>query len=176
MKGEGSMRRFSGCVFAGIFLLCTLPLSAFTVSFIIAEAGLPQGAFRPEASNRWETAFMDTFFEAGHIVSNAPVKRLASAEGEFPRECRQELEEARAGGVEYLVLVILEYQASTTGAGPAVFRPGGATMKLYRVNPYRFLAEERHPPAGQRLTSQDENANARTAARMILSHVERNRR
>ena len=47
----------------------------------------------------WESGLMDVFFEAGHIVSNAPALRLDRKPAEaFPEAARPELNEAIAGG------------------------------------------------------------------------------
>jgi hypothetical protein len=79
------------------------------------------------------------FFEAGHIVSNSPILRLAGlsaadfpggdgpARG-FPREIQPELEAAALGGVDYLILALLVYPRGTTD--PRV-KPEEVNLRIY---------------------------------------------
>ncbi|MDR2516690.1 MAG: hypothetical protein LBC88_04830 [Spirochaetaceae bacterium] len=148
------------------FALFALPLNAYTVSVMIAETALPLAAPLAEASIRWETGFMDTFFDAGHIVSNAPLARLAAAAGEVPAECMDDLYAAGEGGVDYFILVLLNYEGYTGTGAP---RPVWAELKMFRVTPYRLVAVTRFPAPGKTLET-DHLANAREAARMLLPH------
>jgi hypothetical protein len=59
---------------------------------------------------------MDAFFDAGHIVSNAPAFQLGDASGAIPREAGHDFDLARTGGAEFFVLVVLKY---TDGFVPA---------------------------------------------------------
>jgi hypothetical protein len=79
------------------------------------------------------------FFEAGHIVSNSPILRLAGLSiadfpgkndpgGEFPREIRPDLEEAALGGVDYLILVLLSYPQ---GAADTKAKPDQVNLRIY---------------------------------------------
>jgi hypothetical protein len=131
------------------FAVLGRPLSAATVNFLVVETGSPrpdspgEGALPFESSALWEACLLDVFFEAGHIVSNSPILRLAglraadfpgknSPGGEFPREVRPELEEAALGGADYLVLVFLSYPP---GAGDTKKRPEEVDMKIYSLKP-----------------------------------------
>ena len=149
------------------FALFALPLNAYTVSVMVAETALPHAAPQAEASIRWETGFMDTFFDAGHIVSNAPIARLASPAGEVPEECMDDLYAAREGGVEYFILVLLNYEGYTGTGAP---RPVRAELKMFKVTPYRLVAVTRFPAPGGTLET-DHLANAREAARLLLTHL-----
>jgi hypothetical protein len=88
-------------------------LPAATVSFVVVETGLPEGSVQPESSARWEGGVMGVFFDAGHIVFNAPVMRLErklpAGTNTIPSELRGEFDEAKAGGADYFVVVLLEY-------------------------------------------------------------------
>jgi hypothetical protein len=131
------------------FAALAWPLSAATVNFLVVETGSPrpdspgEGALPFESSALWEACLLDVFFEAGHIVSNSPILRLAglraadfpgknSPGGEFPREVRPELEEAALGGADYLVLVLLSYPP---GAGDTKKRPEEVDMRIYSLKP-----------------------------------------
>jgi len=58
-----------------IVVFCSF--NAFSlVSFFVIEAGLPEDAGDNPHSLQWENALLDVFFEAGHIISNAPILRL----------------------------------------------------------------------------------------------------
>jgi hypothetical protein len=116
------------------------PLFSATLNFLVVETG-PSGESPSvsESSALWEACLLDVFFEAGHIVSNYPILRLAGlsaadfpgtdspAKG-FPREIRQELEAAALGGVDYLVLVLLGYPRGA--AGPKA-KPEEVNMRIY---------------------------------------------
>jgi hypothetical protein len=157
----------------GVFVLvCVLSagsLPAHTISFIVGETGLSPENPKIEASNRWETGLMDAFFEAGHIVSNAPILRVADpAHEELPPEFRRDFFDAREGGVEYLILALLEYQGFTGTSGR--LRPARVSLRLFRVSPYQFVIEEQFPRPG-RNPDPDDLINARQAARMMLNQL-----
>jgi hypothetical protein len=108
-----------------IFLaLGTLP--AATVSFLVVETGLAEGSVRPQSSLLWENGLMDAFFDAGYIVSNAPIMRIPEKTTEkLPGPVRIELDEARNGGADYFIVVLLEYPASVSGGIPGSDEPEG---------------------------------------------------
>jgi hypothetical protein len=127
------------------FMVLTWPLSSATVNFLVVETGPlressgedPSAVF--ESSALWETCLLDVFFEAGHIVSNSPIRRLAglsaadfpgkgSPGGEFPREIRPELEDSALGGADYLILVLLFYPQ---GAADTTTKPEKVNLRVY---------------------------------------------
>jgi hypothetical protein len=63
-----------------LFLGASLVLNAeaYMVSFFIIESGLPLEGIKNQHSQLWENAFFDVFFDAGYIVSNTPMMRIAS--------------------------------------------------------------------------------------------------
>jgi hypothetical protein len=101
-------------------VFCALgTLSAAMVSFLVVETGLAEESARPQSSLLWENGLMDVFFDAGHIVSNAPIMRIPEKTTEkLPDPVRSELDEARNGGADYFILVLLEYPASAAGGIP----------------------------------------------------------
>jgi hypothetical protein len=125
---------FIALVLAGFFL-GSLP--AATVSFLIIEKGLSAESARPESSFYWESGMMDAFFDAGHIVSNAPIIRIKDkqADSALPREARRELDEARLGGADFFVVVTLDYHNN-----PAE-KPGEIRLSVYRVSTGQLLYE-----------------------------------
>jgi hypothetical protein len=91
-----------------------LTLQGATVSVLVVETGLPPGAEQRESASVWESGIMDALFDAGHIVSNAPVLRISGVPGgtpggEIPPEARRDFDEARLGGSDFFVLVFLSY-------------------------------------------------------------------
>lgn len=94
-------------------------LSAATVSFLVVETGLAEESARPQSSLLWENGLMDVFFDAGHIVSNAPIMRLMEKTAEkLPDLVRGELDQARNGGADYFIMILLEYSASAVNGIP----------------------------------------------------------
>jgi hypothetical protein len=101
-------------------------LSAATVSFLVVETGLAEGSIRPQSSLLWENGLMDAFFDAGHIVSNAPIMRIPEKTAEkLPGPVRIELDQARNGGADYFIVVLLEYPASASKGIPGFDEPEG---------------------------------------------------
>jgi hypothetical protein len=125
--------------------LSAFPLPAATVSFMVMETGLGESRELNNASILWENTVLDAFFEAGHIVSNAPMLRVpgpaspAGTGAEMPEAAREGFEGAREGGADYFILVHLDYP----GAGDRNQRPRDVSLRLFRVRPRAFIAEER---------------------------------
>jgi hypothetical protein len=131
---------FAAAVFLGIFLV--FRIGAAEVSFLVIETGLPQEDGKKQYSGICENALMDVFFESGHIVSNAPLKRLNfGPSGEIQREAAPEMEEAVRGGAEFFIVAVLDYKS-----GESI--PGNISLILYRLKPYKKIFEERF--AGKR--------------------------
>ena len=97
------------CIVVIIACMGFMSLGAATVSVVVVEMGLPlENGCTPSASI-WENGIMDTFFEAGHIVFNAPCNQITSASGVLPSDVKEDFEEARNGGADFFVLVILNH-------------------------------------------------------------------
>ncbi|GHV94760.1 hypothetical protein AGMMS50293_10800 [Spirochaetia bacterium] len=155
----------------GHFLLLLLgallgsPLAAATVSFMVVETGLPVEAGANQYSGLWESGLLDVFFEAGHIVSNAPVLRLyEKSMEEFPEEAREELNGAVEGGAEYFILAMLDYDAAN------LQKPRNISLRLFRTNPYKKLYEQQYADQASR-TLKDEYDNLKKVARGLVSHL-----
>jgi hypothetical protein len=102
-----------------VFFFSLGALSAATVSFLVVETGLAEESVRPQSSLLWENGLMDVFFDAGHIVSNAPIMRIPGKTTEkLPDPVRNELDQARNGGADYFIVVLLEYSGSAVNGVP----------------------------------------------------------
>ena len=137
------MKKLSFAVILGILGL--LSLNAATVSVLVVETGLPPGNGCTPSAGVWESGFMDTFFEAGHIVSNAPCMQIAAAfdsnadrtasSGVLPREVNSDFDQARIGGADFFVLVILDYKEES------IEHPKDVFVRVFRVSTGELLHE-----------------------------------
>lgn len=128
---------------AGLFLwaVTVLPLPAATVSFLVIETGLPRETENNIHSSLWESGLFDVFFDAGHIVSNAPIKRLdAAPRKSFPDEARADLNEAADGGAEYFIIALLDYPQAAANETP---KPRNISIRVFRISPHKLLHEQR---------------------------------
>ncbi|MDR2209997.1 MAG: hypothetical protein LBO65_00815 [Spirochaetaceae bacterium] len=118
-------------VFAGLTVL-----QGATVSVLIIETGLPSGTGRTESASVWESGIMDALFDAGHIVSNAPILRLPAApDSEIPSQARRDFDEARLGGADFFVMVFLSYPEEDPE------HPREVRMKVFSVSSGKLLYE-----------------------------------
>ncbi|MDR2553484.1 MAG: hypothetical protein LBD31_10030 [Treponema sp.] len=125
-----------------LFLLAgiLIPLPAATISVLVIETGLPPGMGATESASVWESGLMDAFFDAGHIVSNAPILRLEETPGsEFPPEVRRDFDAARIGGSDFFVMVLIKYR----GVPPETEQeePREITIKLFSVSSGKLIYE-----------------------------------
>jgi hypothetical protein len=153
---------------AALVVLGALPLQAAAISVLVAETGLRREVPVSESSGLWESGLLDGFFDQGHIVSNAPIARLEGKAGqEFPEELRGDLNEALEGGMEYMVLVLLDY-GGYSGAG--VPRPRGISIRLFRLRPLQCITEK-HYPGGDAKKPEEVLAMAKNTAGILLPHL-----
>ncbi|MDR2258795.1 MAG: hypothetical protein LBE14_06565 [Treponema sp.] len=125
-----------------LWVITVLPLPAATVSFLVIETGLPSEMENNVYSSLWESGLFDVFFEAGHIVSNAPIKRLdKKPQKPFPDEVRKDLNEAADGGAEYFILALLDYPQAAANETP---KPRNISLRIFKVSPYKLLYEQRY--------------------------------
>jgi hypothetical protein len=156
-----------GLVFP-LWIFLGLPLPAATVSFLVIETGLREELGRTGYSALWENSLLDVFFEAGHIVSNAPVMRLnqAPAEG-FSPEALADFTEAAQGGAEFFILAQLDYRLSQSDAEPT---PWNIVLRIYRISPYGLVHEERLEGLGAS-AAKDESARADQTVRRLIPFI-----
>jgi hypothetical protein len=147
-------------------VLCVFPLSASMVSVLIIETGLKPENSAGEYSTLWEDGLMGVFFDSGHIVSNGAIIRLEKQPAkDFPDEARADFLEAREGGVEYLVIALLEY-TETNGT----YKPSGVSLRVFSVSPGNLVYKREFSAAGD-LGLQEEYVRAREAAGTIITHL-----
>jgi hypothetical protein len=163
----------SGRLFFVFFSLAALtPVSAYTVSFMVVEAGLPGEQGASQYGKSWEDGLFDVFFDAGHIISNAPVLRLAASPlAQFPVEAAESLSAARAGGVDYFVLALLDYREDGVQEGPERPGPWQISLRLFRVSPFALVKEEKFAGSRKTRTGED-SAGAKQAAVKMLPYLE----
>jgi hypothetical protein len=148
-------------------LLCAFPAfqtGAATVSFLVIETGLGEDSAASRHSLLWESGLLDVFFDAGHIVSNAPVLRLARKPAkDFPDEAQAEFDQALEGGAEFFILALLDYADEEQ-------RPENISLRLYRINPRRKIYEQRYSDKTSR-SLQEEFDSLKKAARELVPHL-----
>jgi hypothetical protein len=149
-------------------LLALLPVTqsgAATVLIMMIETG-----GNLEADNNtagvWEGGMMDIFFEAGHIVSNAPALRILTGDDEVPdSETRRGFEEAGRNGADYFVVVRLDYPG---GGVNRIQKPGRVSLKLYKIHPYGVLYDKEF---GVDLLTYETLTNAKKAAMILAPYL-----
>jgi hypothetical protein len=151
-------------------LLAALPglsARASTVSLMVIETGRNGAEVPGESSLLWENSLIDACFEAGHIVTNAPVLSLEKQlTGDIPREAGIDLDEAVRGGMDYLIIALLDYKKLEGN-----FSLAGVSLKLFKTLPYRKIFEQAVSPA-RPAVQKEERENARKAALSLISHIE----
>ena len=149
---------------AALLLLMAFPASAFMVSFMVVETGLGEEASSVYAG-LWEGGLMEAFFDAGHIVTNAPATRLpGKPANDLSGFLEDDFNDAVSGGAEYFILGYLEYQVNR-GAIPV-----GMELKLYKTDSRKLLFEHKFP-AGSGKDVREEIQIARNAGLTIISQM-----
>jgi hypothetical protein len=168
VKKEASMSGKRFWLVFPLWVFLALPLPAATVSFLVIETGLREEWGNAGYSALWENSLLDVFFEAGHIVSNAPVMRLNRIPAEdFPREALADFTEAAEGGAEFFILAQLDYRFSPDGAEPA---PRNIALRIYRTKPYGLIHEERLEGL-EASAARDESARANQIVRRLIPYI-----
>jgi hypothetical protein len=150
-----------------LIIFAALPLGAATVSVLVIEAGLPAESAANQYSGLWESGLLDVFFDAGHIVSNAPVMRLEYFPQEvFPDEAQKDLDEAIEGGMDYIVIALLEYNVKNEG----VQKPRNARLRVFKTEGCQLVYEMSHADAKVK-PLKDEFDSIKTAAKKLLPRI-----
>ncbi|MDR2477497.1 MAG: hypothetical protein LBD18_06910 [Treponema sp.] len=128
-----------------LILFCfftAFPLSAATVSVLVIETGLPRESPASQYSSLWESGILDVFFEAGHIVSNAPLLRLpGKPSAALPSEAEGEMDAALDGGMDYFILALLDYPVSQ---GREILQPRNVSLRLFKTKPKTMICEREY--------------------------------
>jgi len=151
------LKRIVIAVFAAFFL--TFSVSAATVSFYVIEAGMNEES-DTKLSQLWETAFMDVFFDAGYIISNAPVLRLEKS----PSNILQVLDfqEADVCGIDYMLVVLLEYKKELSA-------PDSAQFYIFKVNKQEKIVERNIRL--KQISSRDDFNDIKSIARGFIPYI-----
>ncbi|MCL1815468.1 MAG: hypothetical protein FWG27_06595 [Treponema sp.] len=123
--------------FFALILACVgfLSLEAATVSVQVVETGLPFGSGCSSSAMIWESGMMDAFFDAGHIVSNAPCQQIEKTASLLPPELNGDFDEARIGGADYYVLILINYSNGSPEHPKDVF------VRVFKVSTGEILYE-----------------------------------
>jgi hypothetical protein len=149
-----------------LFIFTGFPVSASMVSFLVVETGIENEIDAGEYSTLWEDGLMGAFFDAGHIVSNGAVIRLAKfPQKEFPDEIRSDYEEASAAGAESLVLVIVEYKVENKKVKPA-----SVLVRIFSTSNQELRYQEKFP-AGNGATLEEEYKSAKQVGKAVARHL-----
>jgi hypothetical protein len=148
----------------GAFL--ALPLPASTVSVLVIETGRNGDNPVKEYSTLWEYGILDVFFEAGHIVSNAPIMQtLRKTAKELPDEARPDMEDAKEGGAEFFVLALLDYK-SPDGGG-AAGKPDAVSLRLFKISGNKAIYQENVNPGTYSSRDEEVQGIKRIARKLV---------
>ncbi|MDR2073105.1 MAG: hypothetical protein LBP60_06710 [Spirochaetaceae bacterium] len=146
--------------FAGL-----IPLQAATVSVLVIETGFPSGTGRTQSAAVWESGIMDVLFDAGHIVSNAPILRIPAApDSEIPLQARHDFDDARLGGADFFVMVLLLFPEED------LEHPREIRIKVFSVSTGKLLYES-SVIAKPWEDSGEELADARKSAERLIPQL-----
>ncbi|MCL2232212.1 MAG: hypothetical protein FWB99_03955 [Treponema sp.] len=144
-----------------LLVILAFPVSASMISFQLVETGLTETASSGQYSRLWESGLMSVFFDAGYIVTSSPIARM-----EFDRQIMEKsLNEAVAGGADYLVLGFIEYNIHRGRALPT-----GIVLRVYDSNSRQRIHEQNFP-AGTGRNDSEEFQLAQSVGRVIISQI-----
>jgi hypothetical protein len=155
----------------GALLAVALGVSAraATVSCMVIETGVQEESPAADSSRLWESALLDVFFEAGHIVSNAPIARAAEKPREsLPEEARAPLNEALEGGAEFFVVAALDYQDPPGTGDP---QPRSVSLRIFKTAPYRVVYSRDYSGRDLHAAGKDETSGAMDLARALATYL-----
>jgi hypothetical protein len=154
------------CVFA------TFPLNAANVSFLVMETGLPEESRSSQYSVMWENGLLEIFFDYGHIVSNAPLMRIFDKpDGAFPSEAERDFEGAKAGGMDFFIIAIIDYTPPRGAENP---RPQNVILRLFNTKSEQMIREQIYSNVASRSTG-EEYENIKKAVAVFAANLRRDR-
>jgi len=152
-----------------LFIFALFPLSAANVSFLVMETGLRQESPTGQYSILWENGLMDTFYECGHIVSNAPLMRVyEKCEDGFPSDAERDYKEAKNGGMDFFIIAIINYSAYR-GNNP---QPHNIILRLFNTKSEQMIHEQIFSHKISK-TAKEEKDNIKNAAMEFAVHIRR---
>jgi len=151
------LKRIFTAVIIGISL--TFSVSAAMVSFYVIETGVNEEA-DSKYSQLWESAFMDVFFDAGYIISNAPVLRLEKSPSNILQVV--DIKEAGVGGIDYMLIVLLDYKIGEPS-------PEEVSFFIYKVSKQEKVIERKIRQ--RQVPSRDDYTNMKSIARGFIPYI-----
>ena len=131
------IKRITIALFIGFFL--SLNTLTAMVSFFVVETGLPESREETSQALLWENAFLDVFFEAGFIVSNAPVARLHTIpQNNLLEAVALDFTDARSMGIDYILIAILDFDFDLQS-------PSEISFYIYNVSQEEKILERQIP-------------------------------
>jgi len=151
-------------VFIALGVFFVLNAQAAMVSFLVIETGLGEDEIKRQHTQQWENQLLDVFFEAGHIVCNAPIMRLERKPAEdLPKEAKSDFNEAAEGGVDYFVIAQLDYSAGS-------LNPSEISLRLYTFAPTKKVHEKKYAAKTYK-TADDETNDLKKIARDLIPYI-----
>jgi len=144
-----------------IFVSLIFSVKAATVSFYVIEAGLSGDVdLKQSQSILWENAFLDVFFDEGYIITNAPIMRLEKKPSDILQVV--DITEARGFGVDYMLIVLLDYKKEL----PA---PNEVSFYIYKVLKKEKVLEKKIPL--KREYSQEDYLSMKSIAKGFVPYI-----
>ena len=140
-------------------ILLSFSVGAATVSFHVVEAGINEEADK-KASELWETAFMDVFFDAGYIISNAPIMRLQKSPSDILQVV--DFKEASVCGIDYMLIVLLNYNIDQP-------TPEEVSFYIYKVTKREKVLERKIRQ--KQVPMRDDYNNMKSIARGFVPYI-----
>jgi hypothetical protein len=150
-------------IFTLLFCAFIMPcLFGATVSCLVIETG-PSGSPKSQYSTTWENNMMDVFFDGGHIVSNARMIHLDRKPAEsFPGAAENEYMDARANGMDYFVIAIIEQ-----GSGG---NPQTVSLRLFSTDSRELIKEQVYAYSVPK-SAREENENIKKTIGLIAAQI-----
>ena len=141
-------------------LFAVVRLEAANVSILVIETGLPKENPAQNYSLMWENGLMDVLFEAGHIVSNAPILRLSGkVQNGFPDEAERDMGEARENGMRYFLVAVVNYPL-----------PYNVSLRLFSTSSPEMLYEVKYTYKAPK-SEKEEYDNIKKAIREMTTRI-----
>jgi len=149
---------------AFLCIVFIMRIEAATVSFLVIETGLePETSIRSH-SGLWESGLLDEFFNAGHIVSNAPILRIYDKpDNDIPEEALSELNGAIEGGADFFILALLDYESRLQV-------PDRVSLKMFRIGPIKKIYDQQFVSRRPNST-REEFDSIKLIARGLVPHL-----
>ncbi|MCL2184495.1 MAG: hypothetical protein FWB86_01385 [Treponema sp.] len=105
------------------------------VSIYVIETGVPEEAVIYPHSELWENAFLDVFFEAGHIVTNDTTMRLDFKPTQDILDFIN-VESALNSGIEYVIIAQLDFNTD-------IMNPAEISFFIYKLSSMEKIVEKK---------------------------------